>query len=786
MTDGQAPERRAAMFARALGPVPWALLAAGASAAVIHGGRADSGPIRVMLLVTMASMFLVMLTRLTLAAVASRTRRSSLVVLTAAVALWAAGSATVSAGQTVTAVTFPAPGEILCFISYLGMAAFVLMDVPRRPRATLAVWLEAAVACASVVCVAAFAVVTPMAGSFVRGGLPLLLAIMYPLINLLLCAVVIGQMVLRQRARDGRAFALMAGFACVAIADGSFITGLSENAYTPNLVIEALWGVGFMVIVAAACARRAEVATTTTPERHSAATLVIAAGLATTVLVINPDGPLGWAVKIPAIVALVCAGARLVLALRETRATAEALRASLTDELTGLPNRRALLLATDDVLARGEAVGVAMLDLDSFKDINDSLGHQHGDELLISLANRLRAAAPARSVVARLGGDEFALLLHDADELRLLERAHHLRHELREPLQVDGIEVSIDASIGIVAVEAGARDGLSAEELVRRADIAMYRAKESRAGALFFDPTEDGLSRSRLQRREELRYALTDGQLVVWYQPQIDARTREVVSVEALVRWWHPTEGLLSPLAFLAEARRSGLMPALTERVLEQVLADTRRWVDAGFDFRVAMNWSPPELVGSRMLPRLFAALEKAQLPPDRLIFEVTEDSFLNDPERAREVLYELRSHGVQVSIDDYGTGFSSLGYLRDLPVQELKMDRSFVSAVSHDERSRMIVQATTQMASALGMRMVAEGVEDIDTALELLPLGVDVFQGYHVARPMPGSAVAPWVRRWTANDAVLSWTDQRARRSRDRNVPEPPGPGGRAARSRR
>src|SRR5690606_27551725 len=208
MTDDHVPERRAATIARVLGPAPWVLLAAGATTAVIHGGRADSGPIRMMLLVTRASMFLVMLARLALTATVARTRRSSLVVLTAAVALWAAGSATVSAGQTVTAVTFPAPGEVLCFVSYLGMAAFVLMDVPRRPRATLAVWLEAAVACASVVCVAAFAVVTPMAGSFVRGGLPLLLAIMYPLINLLLCAVVIGQMVLRQRARDGRAFEL--------------------------------------------------------------------------------------------------------------------------------------------------------------------------------------------------------------------------------------------------------------------------------------------------------------------------------------------------------------------------------------------------------------------------------------------------------------------------------------------------------------------------------------------------------------------------------------------------
>lgn len=764
--------------ARWLRPVPWALLAIGAAAAVIHGGRAESGPIRLMLLVTMASMFLVMLTQLVLTAVGSPTRRTSLVVLTCAIALWAAGSATVSAGQTVTAVTFPAPGEVLCFIAYLGLAGFVLMDIPRRPRATAAVWLEAAVACAGAVCLAAFAVVTPMAGSFVRGGLPLLLAIMYPLINLLLCAVIIGQVVLRHRGRSGRSFALMAGFACVAVADGSFIVGLSENAYTPNLVIEALWGVGFMVIVGAACTRPAD-AVGYAEGRRSAATLAVAAGLATTVLVLNPEGWLGWAVKIPAIVTLVCAGARMVLALREARAAAEALRLSLTDELTGMPNRRALLLATDRVVSRGESAGVVLLDLDAFKDINDSLGHRHGDDLLVAVSDRLRSVLPTRGLAARLGGDEFAFLLHDDDEVRLLERAHLMRHALGEPLQIDGIEVSVDASAGIAVADGQ----IGAEELLRRADIAMYRAKESRAGALAFDPAEDGLSRSHLRKREELRYALADRQLVVWYQPQIDARTREVVSMEALVRWWHPAEGLLQPLAFLTEARRSGLMPALTEAVLDQVLADTRRWLDAGLSFRVAMNWAPPELVGGRLLQRAFAALDRAQLPADQLIFEVTEDSFLNDPERARMALYELRSHGVQVSIDDYGTGFSSLGYLRDLPVQELKMDRSFVSEVTTDERSRMIVQATTQMAAALGMRMVAEGVEDHRTALELLPLGVDVFQGYHIARPMPASAVAPWARRWSAHEAGQPWT---ARSSATvETVPEPPGPGGRTAQSR-
>ena len=191
-------------------------------------------------------------------------------------------------------------------------------------------------------------------------------------------------------------------------------------------------------------------------------------------------------------------------------------------------------------------------------------------------------------------------------------------------------------------------------------------------------------------------------------------------------------------------------MPALTEAVGRQVFADARRWIDAGLTFRVAMNCAPPELVGGQILPKLFEALARASLPPDALLVEVTEDSFLADPERARDAIYALRAHQIQVSIDDYGTGFSSLAYLRDLPVQELKIDRSFVSTVVCDERSRMIVQTTTQMAHALGLRIVAEGVEDAAAAAALAPLGVDVLQGYHIARPMPAGEVDRWVRQWS------------------------------------
>jgi len=706
--------------------------------------------VRTTLVVLMAGFFGVLFARLLLAAALYRSRRTALLFLAASVAVWAAGSATIGAGQAVTVVDFPARGEILCIASYFGMAGFLLLDVPRRVT-SLAVWLEAAVVWGATVCLAAFVLVTPLVGDFDADGVRLLAAILFPLINLVLAAFVLAQMVMRQRSRSPRSVLLMVGFLGLAVADSTFLAGLGTEAYTTSLGVAALWGASFAVITEAATARTRQVAQSASAP-VGGAVLTGAATLAVVVLAIGLDGPTALMVKIPAVVTLAATGMRLILALREAHGAAEAMRLSLTDELTGLPNRRSIVAAADEALSNGSPIAVVLLDLDGFKDINDSLGHRVGDDVLVTLGQRLRASLDSKVMVTRLGGDEFALLVPSEDELRLFEIAQQTRLALREPLRVDTIDLSIDASVGIAVREAG---DTSAIELLRRADIAMYEAKNSRAGVLLFDSAQDGLSHLRLRRGEALRLAITEGQLIVWYQPQVDARTRQVVAMEALVRWWHPTEGLLPPITFLPDARRSGLMPALTEVVMHRVLADARTWLDAGFTFRVAMNWAPPELVGGQLLGKLFTALEAANLPEDHLLIEVTEDSFLADPERARGVLHELRAHGIQVSIDDYGSGFSSLAYLRDLPVQELKIDRSFVAPVARDERSRMIVQTTSQMARALGLRFVAEGVEDAEAAAELLPLGVDVLQGYHIARPMPPDAVGPWVRDWTAAHAV-------------------------------
>jgi len=305
------------------------------------------------------------------------------------------------------------------------------------------------------------------------------------------------------------------------------------------------------------------------------------------------------------------------------------------------------------------------------------------------------------------------------------------------------MDLTVDCSIGVAVKDSSAG---SYQDLLRRADVAMYQAKAGREGALVYDAARDEFSRQRLQLAEELRLGIAQGQIRVWYQPQIDAATERVVSVEALVRWEHPHRGLLAPGAFLPTARRAGLLPALTDVMMATATADLGSMRTAGSAVRLAMNVAPPELLADHFTARLLDHVRNAGVSPDAVIVEVTEDSFLAEPQRAREVIQGLRRNGVQVSIDDYGTGFSSLSYLRDLPVSELKIDRSFVTGILSDHRSLTIVSTTVTLAHALDLRVVAEGVESAEVATALHGMDVDVLQGFHFARPMPLEELEQWL----------------------------------------
>jgi diguanylate cyclase (GGDEF)-like protein len=754
MTTGSPGHSWQASTARLLGPAAWLVLAAGVAATFVVPAPENGGVSESVTVVTIGTFFVVLVVRLVLVSIAWPGRRVSLLSLALGVLLWAAGAAVLNSSGQPSGIQFPAPGEWFFLAAYTGFASYLILDSTGRNQRSLSASLEAVVACGGAACLAGALMVTPVASQFGRQGVPLLVALLYPLLDMVLVALVLGQLVLRQRAASWTAAATLGGLAFFAIADTSLVVNLSRETYDYGLTLDVCWLLGFLLLVGAACRPQSEPGDQPAPRRFVAASVVGAELVALVVLTFQPSGQARAYVVIPAVVTLLAAGARMVQALRAARGAAEAYRLSLTDDLTGLPNRRAAKSRVQHGLAKGEPLGVMLLDLDGFKEINDSLGHAAGDTMLKIVANRLRKALPPRVLICRLGGDEFALMIPDGDPVKLLESAHEVRDLVRKPARIDGLELTITGSIGLAV---SAEEDHDFGDLLRRADIAMYQAKTNRSGALLYDSARDDFSRQRLTLAEELRRGIPAGELVLWYQPQVEAVSQRVYAVEALVRWQHPREGLLPPGAFLPVARRAGLMGALSEWVIETMTADLARWKLFGLQVHGAVNLAPPELLGGSVLTRLFEHLDSTGLLPGSVIVEVTEDSFLAEPERAREVLLGIRDRGIQVSIDDYGTGYSSLSYLRDLPVQELKIDRSFVAAICTDPRSKMIVSTTNQMAHGLGLRTVAEGVEDQETMNALIHMGVDIVQGYLVARPMPSDAIVDWVTQWDDSNALVS-----------------------------
>jgi len=727
----------------AFGLAAWTVPAVGTVVLVMSGGQSDVPS--TVLLGGLALVFVLMLTRIGVVAALRPERRAGLGSLSAGLVLWAAGSAVLNSAGQPTVISFPAPGEWLFLAAYAGFAAYLFADAPGRARRSVQDWLEAVVACGGAACVAGLLVVAPVASDFARQGVPLMVALVYPLLDATLLVIVVGQVVLGQRAFSLGTAAMALGAIALGAADITLVTNLSQGTYAYGLGSDLLWCLGFLLLVESALLPDGDPAPRAPQSATAGLVTLSASAAALLVVTFQPSGEARPYVVVPAVVTLVAAVARLLLALREATDAAEAYRLSRTDDLTGLPNRRAVVVRLGDDAIGQEPVAVMLLDLDGFKEVNDSLGHAAGDHLLQVVARRLRNALPENVLAARLGGDEFAVILPEPDPVALLEVAHHIRSVIRAPIPVEGLDLSIEASIGVAPWTA---DVATHRDLLRCADVAMYQAKTSRAGALLYDAARDEFSRSRLALAEDLRRALDEDQLTVFYQPQVDALTGAVSAVEALVRWRHPSQGLLAPAAFLPAARRAGLMSRLTETVLTTTLQDLAQWRRDGVEVRVAVNVAPPELLDGPTLSALHRLLRAHRVPAGSVALEVTEESFLAEPEHARQIITDLHRRGVQVSIDDYGTGFSSLSYLRDLPVQELKIDRSFVANILTDRRAWMIVSTTSQLARGLGMRTVAEGVEDPAQAAELLAIGVESLQGYHITRPMPAGFVSAWVQQ--------------------------------------
>ncbi|MEU8526286.1 bifunctional diguanylate cyclase/phosphodiesterase [Streptomyces sp. NPDC048629] len=420
----------------------------------------------------------------------------------------------------------------------------------------------------------------------------------------------------------------------------------------------------------------------------------------------------------------------------------------LKDPLTGLPNRQWLLERTWTALEQAEAEGarsaLVLIDLDRFRSVNDTLGHLAGDRLLLQIADRLRLALPRGAEAARLGGDEFAVLLPAADSTTSAQRvARHLVAELSSPLDLDGLTLVLEASAGVAVFPDHALD---AEGLLRRADVAMYQAKRDRTGVEVYESKRDSNTPDRLGLLGDLRRALDAGEVELHYQPKVRF-DGQVAGLEALVRWVHPERGKVPPDEFIAIAESSGLMPHLTEYVLETALAQVARWRAQGLKVPVAVNVSPRDVHTPGFAGAVAARLARHGVPAGALQLEITEHVLLEDPQRAADTLAGLTGHGVKMSLDDFGTGYSSLVHLRRLPVSELKIDRSFVARLAVDTEDAEIVRCTVDLAHSLGLLVVAEGVEDDETWERLRDLGCDAVQGWLVAAAMPPSETTAWLR---------------------------------------
>ena len=417
---------------------------------------------------------------------------------------------------------------------------------------------------------------------------------------------------------------------------------------------------------------------------------------------------------------------------------------SLHDPLTRLPNRVMLTARFERELIAGHPVGsktgFLLIDLDHFKDVNDTLGHVFGDQLLKKVGAQLATELRDGDVLARLGGDEFGVLLPGVNGLaETLAVAARLQASLSVPFVVEGVDLTTEASIGAVV---SGMHGDDASTLFQHADIAMYNAKEQGVGVLAYDSTIDHHTPERLQLIGDLRRALDDDEFLLHYQPQIDLKTGQICGVEALIRWQHPSRGLVPPDAFIPIAEHTALIAPLTRKVLEMALEQVRAWLGEGFVIPVSVNLSARNLLDEEIHDEILDQLRTNGLPAELLQLEITESAIMADPERARAMLIRLHESGLRLSIDDFGAGYTSLGQLKDLPLAELKIDRSFVMSMEDDPANALIVRSIVELSHNLGLTAVAEGVETESELATLISYGCDVAQGYHFSRPLTPDAL--------------------------------------------
>ena len=634
-------------------------------------------------------------------------------------------------------VSFPSPADVLWLSSYPCLyAGLALLARERLSWGVRSIWLDGLEGALALTALAV-AVVLPTILT-ISDGAPIgtvLTNLAYPVADTTLLAF-LGALFGMTGGRPGSGCTWFgAGVLVLAIGDTGFLFAQVSGTYAPGIATDALFP-AFALIVALAAWRDCGDAVEARPSGWGLVTfpalfLALAVGVLAYDQIAGANRLAVWL----ALGAIVVAFGRTLMTFRESQLLAEARRLSVTDDLTGLANRRLFFDDLERSLALHERTAVILIDLDGFKELNDALGHHAGDLLLREIGPRLQQAVRRGDVLARLGGDEFAILLPLTDREVAEGVARRARAALGTPFTIEGVELAVGASCGVAIAP---ENGESADLLMQRADIAMYEAKANRAGVVVYTGGHDRHSRERLQLAGEVRRALQNDELVLHYQPIGDLASGTLRGVEALVRWQHPRHGLLGPGAFLPAVERTDLARDLSRRVLALAAQQAVAWRRAGRPLPVAVNLSAVDLLDTGLPADIAAILARYDAEPGDITLEMTETVLLTDADRARHVVGALRAIGLTVALDDFGTGYSSLTHLHRIDVDELKIDRSFIVAMADDPAALAIVHSTIDLAHGLGLHVVGEGVEELSQLEALARLGCDWVQGYYLSRPLP------------------------------------------------
>jgi diguanylate cyclase len=648
--------------------------------------------------------------------------------------------------QNLTPIPNPALSDVPYLLSYgcfaLGLGLLPFRSV-KSQRSLLLDGLIAGLSSAAVLAASVFEPVLAVAGS----PLQIVVAMAYPLMDLVFFALIVTGLT-PQRYRPTWSYVLLfAGGLAMALGDTFYLTQVANDSYRPGTVLEALWTLGIFLFGLAAwapCEHRR-------PRRESRNLSVVPVffGLcALGVLAFAPFHTMPAAASMLAVSALALLVFRTLRTIRQLRLAGDNHRQARTDDLTGLPNRRAFFERLDAALKESDAqpFSVLTIDLDGFKHVNDTLGHQTGDDLLRHVADRFARVMPTDDLLARLGGDEFGGYLSNTTPDRAEEVARVLLSVLAQPFALDGLTLKVAASIGMASFPV---DGRDRSALVRFSDLAMYHAKQNRLGISRYVASQNPATRQSLQLLEDLRVAVAKDRLSTYFQPIFNLTTGQIERVEALARWEHPTLGLLMPDVFIPLAERSDLIFDLTRSILRTSVSQVAAYRTLrGIDLGLGVNISGRDLGDDTLPDFVVSTCETLGLPLSALTLEITETALAVNPLAAAAAVRRLRDLDVRVSIDDFGVGYSSMSQLLDLAVDELKLDRGFVMPMMRDPRAAAIVTLTIQLSAALGLTLVAEGVESEEILQALVAGGCHCAQGYHVARPAPLKQITELIER--------------------------------------